>query len=485
MRFSSGTGTTRPLRVGRWAVAACLLLAGFGTTAAQGASLPSLSTTPALNPAFAWKVHDYAIRCDANPVRLHVRTPGTWQAKLGLGAFRSANFTAQRSMTAGGALRVAFHRPGERSYYQFQVRCLPADFPVYRFGRNAPGGPEFFIVQMNNNYAAIFNRDGVPVWWYKASTSPLDAQLLSDGTISWQRFTGGGTAGGGFEIHDLNGDLIRTVKAAGGLATDIHELVLLPNGNYLIGAIIRKPHQDASPYGGSSDATLNTYEIQELTPDGQLVWKWDSLKHIGLNQTPQRWWDQIIAGGQPSLDNQHFNAAEPDGKYLLLSFRQLDAVYKINRNTGGVVWKLGGTHTPKSLKVLNDPEGSYPLGGQHDVRLLPDGTISIFDNFTGLNKPPRVVRYRINPKAKTATLVESFSDPTATGSPCCGSARKLPSGGWLVSWGGLKFTGGYNTKGRSIFRLQYPGGFSYRTFPVPPRALTARQLRAAMNAMSH
>jgi hypothetical protein len=59
----------------------------------------------------------------------------------------------------------------------------------------------------------------------------------------------------------------------------------------------------------------------------------------------------------------------------------------------------------------------------------------------------------------------------------------LPSGDWLVSWGGLKFTGAYNSKGRSIFRLQYPGAFSYRAFPVPSGALTAAELQQAMNAM--
>ncbi len=156
----------------------------------------------------------------------------------------------------------------------------------------------------------------------------------------------------------------------------------------------------------------------------------------GSTRRPSAGGTRSSAGGQPALDIQHFNAAEPDGKFLLLSFRHLDAVYKINRNTGGIVWKLGGIHTSKSLKVLKDPERSYPLGGQHDVRLLPDGTISIFDNFTGLGKPPRVVRYRIDEKANDRHPVQSFSDPTATGSPCCGSARMLASGDWLVSWGG-------------------------------------------------
>jgi len=268
----------------------------------------------------------------------------------------------------------------------------------------------------------------------------------------------------------------------GGLATDIHELQLLPNGNYLLGGQVQK-HVDASQYGGSSNATVTGDQIQQVTPEGQLVWKWNSLDHIGLGQTTPRWWSQILASGRPVLDIQHWNAVEPAGKNLLLSFRHLDAVYAINRTTGAIAWKLGGIHTSKSLKVLNDPDGSYPLAGQHDPRLLPDGTISIFDNFTGLTRPPRVVRYRINPKAMTATLVQSFTDKTATRSVCCGSARMLPSGDWLVGWGAVKFTGAYNSQGRSIFRLQFPGGFSYRSFPVPPGALTAQQLRQAMNAM--
>jgi hypothetical protein len=484
------TGTDRSRKARGWLALGGLLLGGLcfaialsAQSSAAAAPRPSFSTTPALSPGFSWAVRDYVARCDENLVSVRVKTPGTWQGKVGSGDFRTDDFTTQRSGVGGRGFTVVFHKPGDPKYHRFNVRCLPADFPTYRFTRSASGGPEFFIVQMNNNYATIFNNDGVPVWWYKASTAPLDAELQPDGTISWQRYTGGGTAGGDFEIHRLNGQLVRTIGAAGGLPTDIHELILLPNGNYMLGGIIRKPHQDASPYGGSSDATLNTYEIQELTPDGQLVRKWDSLKHIGLAETPQRWWDQITQSGQPSLDNQHWNAVEVDGKFMILSFRHLDAIYKINRFTGRIIWKLGGIKTPKSLKVLNDPK-AYPLAAQHDPRVLADGTISVFDNRTGVSDPPRVVRYRVDENAKTARLVESFEDPTATGSPCCGSARKLPTGGWLVGWGGLKVTGAYNAKNKAVFRLQLPGAFSYRSFPVPPRALSAQQLRSAMNAMN-
>ena len=76
-------------------------------------------------------------------------------------------------------------------------------------------------------------------------------------------------------------------------------------------------------------------------------------------------------------------------------------------------------------------------------------------------------------------------------SPCCGSARLLPSGDWLVGWGrtpatgrAFRFVGAYRPDGQRIFQLQLPGGFFYRAFPVPPGAITAAQLRGAMNAMA-
>jgi hypothetical protein len=141
--------------------------------------------------------------------------------------------------------------------------------------------------------------------------------------------------------------------------------------------------------------------------------------------------------------------------------------------------------------VLNDPFSSYPLGAQHDARRLPDGTITIHDNFSNQNRGPRAARYQIDPQAGTATLVESVTDPDAASSQCCGSARKLPSGDWLIGWGRTpvggpvnRFIGGYNSSGQRIFRLELPNGFFYRAFPVPTGEITADQLRHGMNAMA-
>ena len=132
-------------------------------------------------------------------------------------------------------------------------------------------------------------------------------------------------------------------------------------------------------------------------------------------------------------DIVHWNSIEPAGpNAVVASFRYLDAVYKISETTGNIIWKLGGSHTPQSLTVLGDP-ASQPFGGQHDARVLPDGTVSVFDNRYLLDQPPRVTRWRIDEQAHTATLIQQITDPAvhrtdAAAPPDC---FPMEAGSWI------------------------------------------------------
>jgi hypothetical protein len=98
--------------------------------------------------------------------------------------------------------------------------------------------------------------------------------------------------------------------------------------------------------------------------------------------------------------------------------------------TGSIEWKLDGTTTPQSLTITNGP---VSFSGQRDAQLLPDGTISVHDNGTNAGRPPRVVRFSVDPVARTATLIQTITDPTVTAtSECCGSDRLRPGGGWVI-----------------------------------------------------
>jgi hypothetical protein len=363
----------------------------------------------------------------------------------------------------------------------YHVRCLPPGFPEFTFERSGQPTYPFYLVDPDiklgmspNHWVVLFNDIGVPIWWTNTSPSPVDSRVLSDGTIAWA-----GWDGSGYSLHSLDGGIVDTVAGVGG-TTDIHDLQELPNGDFLLLRYVPRSHADLSSYGGPADATVQDSVVQEIDPDGNLVWEWNSADHISLSET-NRWWATIFFVGSP-YDITHINAVEPDGSAMLISLRHTDAVYKINRATGNVIWKLGGTTTPESLAVLDDPY-SDPLGGQHDPRLQSDGTVTIHDNGTNLGRPPRAVRYAIDEEAKTARLVESVSDPNVTSSFCCGSARRSASGSWLMSWGGNSIVTEFAPDGSRTFELTFGNGlFSYRAFPVPDGLLSAAALRAGMNA---
>jgi hypothetical protein len=191
-----------------------------------------------------------------------------------------------------------------------------------------------------------------------------------------------------------------------------------------------------------------------------------------------------LPNGTTAYDLAHINSVEPDGDSVLISLRHVDAVFKVKRATGAIEWKLGGTHTADSLKVVGEPDDSLVFGGQHDARVLPDGTLTVHDNRTGQNAGPRALRYRIDATARTATKLEELTDPDAPLSLCCGSARRLPGGDWVMSWGYNSLVRELSPTGKVVFGLRFENAlFSYRAVPVRARELSVRKLRAGMDVM--
>jgi hypothetical protein len=454
---------------------------GGGGDDARGRE-PVISTVPALQPGFDWNQSDYAVRCKDRPVRVNVDGRSGWRVKVGRHQPKTGPFEVTQPLRADRSFRFTVTNAGDASR-QFHVRCLPEDFPRYRLERYRPGGPKLTMVELGR-YAVAFDRAGVPVWWFYASGDVNNAQFMGDGTFTYAPVNGYYSRD--FMVHRLDGKHIRTMQAAGGLLTDVHDLTRLPNGNYMLGAHRNVKGVDTRSVGGPASATLDTAQVQELTPSGRLVWKWNAWPRIGLEQTG-RWWKQLLKNGPP-FDVNHWNSVDRRGNRVLLSFRHLDAVLLINRGTGRIIWKLGGRHIPQSLAVRKDPRGGYPLGGQHDARFQPNGSITVLDNATGLeNEQPRALHYRIDRRRGTATMLQQIVDPQVGVSVGFASANHFPDGSWLVGWGAIGqrgIIGGYTKQGKPAFRLITPKNVSYRANPVKGNSPTLVQLRHAMDRMA-
>jgi hypothetical protein len=482
------------LTVRREATALAVLAIAGVVAAPAAADVPPRSqasfNVPGLFPGYGPYVHDYVVRCDDGPVRVNAHVADPWRMSIAGGASRAGDFSRTVSLRSGTAFKVTVRNEAGGRASRYHVRCLPDDFPTYTFTRDGPVSPDYFAADtgfapVKNRYAIIFDDHGVPIWWYRAPA--VGPRVLPSGDVVWFLVDGQSSR---YEVRRLDGTLIRSLGTAGGGAVNTHDLQLLSNGDYLIGAHTKRHGVDISAYGGPSDANVRDVELQEVSADGQLVWDWRSEDHISLAETG-RWWPWVIehptVGGY--YDAVHWNSIEPHGDSVIASFRHLDAVYRIRESNGSIAWKLGGTPTPKSLQVQGDPE-PYTFGGQHDARLVSDGTLSVFDNRTGLDDPrPRAVRYRIDQGSRTATLVQSIRDPDVTASYRCGSARVLPNQDWLIDWGqntrqGAGSIGGYAPDGERTFLLTFDSTFSYRAQPVPPGMVTAQDLRQGMDAMA-
>jgi hypothetical protein len=166
---------------------------------------------------------------------------------------------------------------------------------------------------------------------------------------------------------------------------------------------------------------------------------------------------------------------------VVISTRHTDAIYGIDRSSGQIRWKLGGSKTANSLRVLGDPALKL-FGGQHDARIGRDGRLSVYDNGKDRPRRPRVVFYRLDLRDGTARYLGQLNDPAVKASHCCGSARELPGGGWLVSWGDNPLVSAFDRQGRLAFRLHLPAS-TFRAAPVPAGATSLRALDEGLEAM--
>jgi Arylsulfotransferase (ASST) len=479
----TGTEAGRPRRRRAWIAFAALLSLSMLASAAEADARIKLRS-PALSPHFSPPARDYVVSC-VKPIELRVEVSGRTRARIGEGPWHRHSTRKKISLRPDERVTVDSRGAGPRGPRTYSIRCLPPDFSPYTFRRIGHPAAPFYLVTPDStglaafeaHYAVVFTRWGAPIWWYRDRPSPFDAKVLPGGIFVWTNFHGALNTdpGNAYTFRRPNGKVVRRLRTVGS-PTDVHDLEPMANGDYMTITYRRRDHVDLSAYPPHDpDASIYDGVVQELTPAGQLVRQWSTGDHISPAETDPYWWSQL---SEP-YDSTHVNAVEPlkDGDFLI-SLRHTNAVYRIDGKTGEIEWKLGGTPTPQSLQVRNDPMAANPLGGQHDVRSLGHGEISIHDN--GIPPAhPRAIRYKIHDGV--ATLEESISDPLVGDSFCCGSARRF-AGSWLISWGGNPLVTEFDPQHRRIFSLTFSGGgSSYRAVPITDE-LTAEQLRRGMDA---
>jgi hypothetical protein len=290
---------------------------------------------------------------------------------------------------------------------------------------------------------------------------PLDTRGVTDFRVQryrgrpvltwWRARPNSATHGQAF--YTIVGTRYRTiagVRAARGAIADPHELLLTPRGTALITTfrrIVRGGRRIAD--GGVQELDLRT---------GRVLLDWRSSRRVALAESYSR----PPRDPEKTYDFFHVNSIDVDvDGNLLVSARNTHAVYKINRHTGAILWRLGGKRSDFAL-------GRHVrFAWQHDARRHEDGTISIFDNGAAprLHRQSRVIFVRLDVHRMRARLVRYIVHRPPRLAINQGNAQLLPRRHVLVGWGHSPYVTEYDARGRILLDLRFGhGADSYRAY---------------------
>jgi len=314
----------------------------------------------------------------------------------------------------------------------------------------------------------IVDNDGQPIWFRPAppgepDTMDFKAQSYRGRPVlTWWEGVHDGYGDGEYVIFDQSYREVGRVRAGNGYNGDHHEFHLTPRGTALLTIYAEKP-MDLSPYGGPRDGLVLDGIVQEVDVEGgEVLFEWHSIDHVDVGES---FYDPV---DDPTnrFDYFHINSVEEDGEdHLLVSARRTSAVYKIDRRTGEVVWRLGGKRSDFEMGEGTD------FAYQHDARRQPDGAITLFDNYGPKNEEDRsrAVVLEVDQEAMTARLEREYFAPG--GMPIAdtqGNVQVLPNGNVFVGWGSEPFFSEFTKDGELLYHAAFaPWGESYRAFRLP------------------
>ncbi len=344
---------------------------------------------------------------------------------------------------------------------------LPEDFPTINVTVATSQAAEGYIFLSSYHhlwslgaqpYLLVLDNAGEPVFYRRMPPlNNLDFKTQPNGLLTY--FS---RATNLLYVMDNSYTIVDTYEAGNGYLMDHHDFQLLPNGHALL--MIWDPQPvDMSQIveDGDPAATVIGLVIQELDSAKNVVFQWSSWDHFAITDTQVNLTAAQIA-------YVHGNAVELDfDGNLLISNRAMDEITKIDRETGDVIWRLGGR---QNEFTFFDEDG--PFYGQHDIRRLPNGNVTIYDNREG-HFPyfSRAVEYQLDEEAKTATIAWQYRNTPDIYGAWLGNAQRLPNGNTLIGWGSTVPTMTEVTpQGEVAFELTFSWPIvSYRAFRFPWR----------------
>jgi hypothetical protein len=326
--------------------------------------------------------------------------------------------------------------------------------------------PGYVFFAPKSNGGMIVDNRGQPIWYRPMRSSNLRVQIYRGRPVlTWWEAPRGRRRSATYVIVNRRYKPIKRFRAGHGYSGDLHEFRLLPRGTAMITAY-DAVRRDLRSVGGPRNGVVLDSIAQEIkVKTGRVVWEWHSLDHVPIRESfvpaPKR-------SGSP-YDYFHINSiARAPGGDVLVSGRDTHSVYRIDRSSGNIVWRIGGKRS--NFKLGKGARFAW----QHDAYLNGPGELVLFDNS---DAPParrpfrehsRGLVLRIDGRRRTATLKGEYVRPQRTLSSSQANAQLLPNGNVFVGWGSKQYFTEFSPTGEVLFDAQFATRTSsYRCYRMP------------------
>jgi Arylsulfotransferase (ASST) len=268
---------------------------------------------------------------------------------------------------------------------------------------------------------------------------------------------------GHYELYDQRYRLVARVYGGNGYTGDLHEFLITEAGTALF-TCYQKAVGKVRVGRHSRRVTYWCGVVQEVDiASGKVLFQWRSDDHIALEAS----YEPVPRAAGTAWDYFHVNSigVDPTDGNLIVSGRNTWSVYKLDRQSGAVIWTLGG----KDSDFQMGPNTHFAF--QHHAMPRGHGVMTIFDNELG---PPaeasqsRGLILDVNERTRNATIVRQYVHHPPLLSVALGSVQPLPDDHVFVGWGQSSQITEYMPNGRVLFDAHLaPGTSSYRAFKLP------------------
>jgi hypothetical protein len=338
----------------------------------------------------------------------------------------------------------------------------------------ASGDADIFIAPQGCGYASgpeILSSTGKVIWFHALPQGEYATDFRTQTyegkpVLTW--FQGSGLTGTDVIVNDRY-QQIAAVRAGRGYDTDFHEFLITPSNTALILADTFAT-ANLTSMGGPADQKVFDGIVEEVDiSTGRVLFRWDSADHVPYRDSHL----PLPASAATPWDWFHINAVhlDTDGN-LLINSRYTWTTYKVDSQTGKIIWELGGRQSTFRLRAAPgqqlDSAGEI-FAFQHDPEAIGDGEYTFFDDesdgTTTLLPYSRVVTVRLSLATRVATLVQSVRQPEGQSASAEGNAQTLSDGDLFVGWGSLPYISLFSSSGRLLFNAELPSGVhTYRAY---------------------